>query len=111
MRRRLLISMLPVAIAAVLALGIPLAIVLGRLQIDQANQSLHRNAEDLSDDLVKRFSSGDPLGPAYAMQQARSLPGRYVVIWQGGRKLAIGGTKPAAHAVRAAKFASTTAPA
>src|ERR1700722_13858427 len=110
MRRRLLISMLPVAIAAVLALGIPLAIVLGRLQIDQANQSLHRNAEDLSDDLVKRFSSGDPLGPAYATQQARSLPGRYVVIWQGGKKLATGGTKPPPHAYRSASVTTTSPP-
>jgi len=42
MRRRLLISMLAVAIVAVLALGIPLGFVLGRLQVDEANQEESR---------------------------------------------------------------------
>jgi hypothetical protein len=47
MRRRLLISMIAVAVVAVLALGIPLAIVLGRLQADEAGHLLQGNARDI----------------------------------------------------------------
>ena len=55
MRRRLLISMIAVAVAAVLALGTPLAFVLHRLQLDEVSQSLHRDAQDVARDLYKRL--------------------------------------------------------
>ena len=38
MQRRLLISMIAVAVAAVLALGIPLAIAISRLQVNEVSQ-------------------------------------------------------------------------
>ena len=44
MQRRLLISMIAVAVAAVLALGIPLGFVLRRLQVDEATQALQHDA-------------------------------------------------------------------
>ncbi|HUC27612.1 MAG TPA: HAMP domain-containing sensor histidine kinase [Streptosporangiaceae bacterium] len=80
MQRRLLISMLAVAIMAVLALGIPLAFVLGRLQVNEANQSLHGDAEAVVRALIERNGDGQPIGQTYAAQQARSLSDRYVVI-------------------------------
>ncbi|HUB37626.1 MAG TPA: HAMP domain-containing sensor histidine kinase [Streptosporangiaceae bacterium] len=80
MQRRLLISMLAVAIVAVLALGIPLAFVLGRLQINEANQSLHGDAQAVVRALVERGGDGQPIGQTYAAQQARSLSDRYVLI-------------------------------
>ena len=46
MQRRLLISMLAVAVAAVLLLGIPLGFVLGRLQVNEATQQLRHDADD-----------------------------------------------------------------
>ena len=80
MQRRLLISMLAVAIVAVLALGIPLAFVLGRLEINEANQSLHGDAQAVVRALVERSGDGQPIGQTYAAQQARSLSDRYVLI-------------------------------
>jgi signal transduction histidine kinase len=105
MRRRLLISMLAVAVAAVLSLGIPLAIVLGRLQVDQATQSLHSDAVHIATQLSQRFPL--PVSTEHAEQLA-DLPDRYVVIWQGGTKLASGGTKPPTHATRSSTYISST---
>ena len=110
MRRRLLISLLAVAIVAVLALGIPLAIVLGRLQVDQASQSLHGNAQDTASGLLERWNDREPIGPTYAKQVAKLLPGRYVVIWAGGIKLATGGTKPPPHSYRSASYTTRGGP-
>ena len=79
MRRRLLISTLAVAIAAVLLLGVPLAFVINRLQVSEANGQVRRDASTLARDLQARVGSGLPPN---AEQVARSLPDRYVVIRQ-----------------------------
>ena len=79
MRRRLLISTLAVAVAAVLLLGVPLAFVINRLQVSEANGQVRRDASTLARDLQARVSSGLPPN---AEQVARSLPDRYVVIRQ-----------------------------
>jgi len=79
MRRRLLVSTLAVAVAAVLLLGVPLAFVINRLQVSEANGQVRRDASTLARDLQARVSSGLPPN---AEQVARSLPDRYVVIRQ-----------------------------
>jgi signal transduction histidine kinase len=111
MRRRLLISMIAVAVVAVLALGIPLAIVLGRLQADEAGHLLQGNARDIATDLSRRFPTGLPTGDrVYASQQARSLAGRYVAIWEDGVLLAKGGPKPPRGDYRSGSYKTTTSP-
>jgi signal transduction histidine kinase len=81
MQRRLLISMIAVAVAAVLALGLPLGFVLTRLQFDEANQQLHRDAQTVANSLQERWDSS--LLPD-ATQLALALTDRYVVIKQDG---------------------------
>ena len=102
MQRRLLISMLAVAIAAVLALGIPLAFVLGRLQIDDATQSLQRDAQNLATNLYQRSQAAQPIDASYAAQLGRADVGRYVVIRYNGRILTRTGVWPGPHDYRAA---------
>jgi signal transduction histidine kinase len=81
MQRRLLISMIAVAVAAVLALGIPLGFVLTRLQFDEANQQLHRDAQTVANSLQERWDSSLPPD---ALQLAAALTDRYVIIRQVG---------------------------
>jgi signal transduction histidine kinase len=106
MRRQLLISMLAVAVAAVLALGIPLGFVLARLQVDQANRALHSDAQRVATDLYQRFEDGLPIDSSFAAGLGRPLAGRYVVIWEYGHGLARTGTRPSAHDFRAATAAA-----
>jgi signal transduction histidine kinase len=94
MQRRLLISMIAVAVAAVLALGIPLAIAISRLQVDEVTQQLRRDAEDTANELQERYSSSIVLP---SRQLAQSLSGRYVVITEAGRPTITVGTKPPPH--------------
>jgi len=98
MQRRLLISMLAVAIVAVLALGIPLAFVLGRLQVDDANELLLRDAQNVARNLQERSTSLQPIGRVGAAQVARNLSDRYVVVQEDflGRtvRLTATGTRP-----------------
>ena len=101
MQRRLLISMVAVAIAAVLALGIPLGFVLGRLQVDDTTQELHRDAQVLVTNLYQRWQAQLPIDDSYAAQLGRALTGRYVVVEQNGRVLAKTGVKPGARDYRA----------
>jgi signal transduction histidine kinase len=101
MQRRLLISMVAVAIAAVLALGIPLGFVLGRLQVDDATQALHRDAQVLATNLYQRWQAQLPIDDSYAAQLGRALTGRYVVVEQNGRVLAKTGVRPGAGDYRA----------
>ena len=118
MQRRLLISMLSVAIAAVLALGIPLAFVLGRLQVDEANQILLRDAQEVARNLQLRYGAGQPIGPVGAAQAARTaeqagpgpLSDRYVQIWQGPRLLARVGTRPPGMTTAPRRSQSRSAP-
>jgi signal transduction histidine kinase len=100
MRRRLLISMLAVAIAAVLALGIPLGFVLARLQVEDATQALHRDAQVLATDLNQRFQAQQPIDADYASQLGRALYGRYVLIRENGAVLARTGVWPGPHDYR-----------
>ncbi len=102
MRRRLLISMLAVAVAAVLALGTPLAFVLGRLQVDEASQQLSRDAQTVALNLRERMSDGLPLDP---VQLGRALTDRYVVIRQAGGGVVTVGTRPA-HDVKSQSYSS-----
>jgi signal transduction histidine kinase len=99
MQRRLLISMLAVAVLAVLALGIPLAFALGRLQADEANQSLRHDAAVLARDLEQRFGNA-PIGKVYAREAAKNDLDRYVKIWQGGVFLTREGVPPPKHDFR-----------
>jgi signal transduction histidine kinase len=91
MQRRLLISMIAVAVVAVLALGIPLAFVLGRLRVDEASQQLHRDAQTLARSLQERLSFGQPGAAAWARS---TLPDRYVLIRESGAPPVAVGTKP-----------------
>jgi signal transduction histidine kinase len=105
MQRRLLISMLAVAVAAVLALGIPLGFVLSRLQAGEADQALRHDAEDVATTLYQRNQQGLPIDSAYAAGLGRPLAGRYVVIHENGRFLARTGARPPKHDSRSGTFA------
>ena len=92
MQRRLLVSTLAVAVAAVLLLGLPLAFVLSRLRVSEASQQLRRDATTLATGLQERVDAGLP---ADADGVARSLSDRYVIITQrGGAKIVAGVTPP-----------------
>src|SRR6266581_4026445 len=99
MRRRLLISTLAVAVAAVLRLGLPLAFVISRLQGSEASQQVRRDATTLARGLQARVNDGLPPN---AVQLGRSLPDRYVIIRQYsvGRTL-IGRRPPAKDTISA----------
>jgi signal transduction histidine kinase len=90
MQRRLLISMIAVAVVAVLALGIPLVFVLGRLQADDARQLLHRDAEIAMTIVQQRKSVGLPVT---SILLSRQEPNRYLVVSQGGSVIARSGGK------------------
>ena len=99
MQRRLLISMLAVAIVAVLALGVPLGFVLGRLQVDEADQTLRHDAQTVLSSLNERFQSQQPIGRFGATQIASSQSDRYVQIWLIGHStpLTSEGVRPPKH--------------
>jgi hypothetical protein len=100
MRRRLLISMIAVAVAAVLALGTPLAFVLRRLQLDEVSQSLHRDAQQAATTLYQRYTIPAPIN---AEQVARRVPNHsYVVIKENGNVIYRAGRRPPPHSFRAA---------
>jgi len=108
MRRRLLISMVAVAVAAVLALGVPFTFVLSRLQASEATQALRKDAGDVARTLAERLNgNGGPVDASYAAQQAEELAGRYVQVWQNGRRIAAVGTPPPKHDFRSASVTNT----
>jgi hypothetical protein len=74
-QRRLLVSTLAVAVAAVLLLGVPLAFVGGGLRSKDATAQLKHDATTLAIGLQERFDDGLPPD---ASGFARLLPGRYV---------------------------------
>ena len=94
MQRRLLVSTLAVAVAAVLLLGLPLAFVLSRLRVSEAAQQLRRDATTLATGLQERVDAGLP---ADADGVARSLTDRYVIISQRGGARTVGGFRPPRH--------------
>jgi signal transduction histidine kinase len=103
-QRRLLISMIAVAVAAVLALGVPLGFVLTRLQMNEASQQLRRDAQTLANNLQQRLETGLPLA---TRQLATGLSDQYVVISQAGGGTIREGTRPPAHAELAASASSS----
>jgi signal transduction histidine kinase len=91
MQRRLLISMIAVAVVAVIALGIPLAFVLRTVRIDDTAQLLQREAHDAAVNVV-----AERLGahlPVVAGQLA--VADRYVVVKTAGSTLIRVGSAPA----------------
>jgi signal transduction histidine kinase len=105
-QRRLLISMIAVAVAAVLALGVPLAFVLGRLYVDEANQQLNRDAERVAIDLQERQDTGLPLGLRREAQGPASKYG-YVQIKELGITEVTVGSRPPAHGGMTASVTTT----
>ena len=84
MQRRLLISTLAVAVAAVLLLGLPLGFFVTRQRTSEADQQVHHDAALIATGLQDRFDAGLPPD---TRQMAKSLSDRYVIISQrqGGR--------------------------
>jgi signal transduction histidine kinase len=100
MRRRLLISMIAVAVVAVLALGTPLAFVLRRLQLDEVSQSLHGDARLAATTLYERYTIPAPIN---AGQVARHVPHHsYVLIKDNGNVIYRAGRQPPPHSFRSA---------
>ncbi len=94
MQRRLLVSTLAVAVAAVLLLGLPLAFVLSRLRVSEASQQLRRDATTLASGLQQRVDAGLPPD---ADGFARSLTDRYVIISERGGAKTVAGVRPPRH--------------
>jgi len=99
MRRRLLISTVVVAVTAVLLLGIPLAFVLSRLQVNAAAQQVQRDAATVAKTLQDRSNSGLPADVAEAAAAARSLPDRYISVREDGLPEYQIGTRPGGDAI------------
>jgi len=93
-QRRLLVSTLAVAVAAVLLLGVPLGFVVSGLRSKDAIQQLKHDATTLATGLQERYDNGLPPD---ASGFARLLPGRYVTIIQRGGGRSTAGTRPPAH--------------
>ena len=81
MQRRLLISTLAVAVAAVLLLGIPLGFLVTRQRTNEATQQVRHDATVLATGLQERVDAGLP---ADAEQLGKSLSDRYVIITHRG---------------------------
>jgi signal transduction histidine kinase len=93
-QRRLLISTLAVAVVAVLLLGLPLAVVLSRLQGNEASAQLSRDATTVARQLQERANAGLPPDAASV---GRSLTDRYVIIRQDGNRAVDVGARPPRH--------------
>src|SRR6266516_1105876 len=99
MRQRLLFSTLAVAVIAVLLLGLPLAVALSRLELNEAGQQLSHDAALVANGLQYRLEAGKPADP---QEIARTLPNRYVVIMRhGGQTITLGTKPPAGNTIKA----------
>jgi signal transduction histidine kinase len=76
-RRRLLISTLAVSVTAVVLLGVPLAFVIGRLQLSEFSAQVRRDANTMARSLQEQVKAGIPVTPN---EVGKSLPDRYVII-------------------------------
>jgi signal transduction histidine kinase len=95
-RRRLLISTLLVAVTAVLLLGVPLAIVISRLVIDESGRQLQRDASTAATVVQYRAVHHQPQD---YQEIADSLPGDYIIIRQKGEPAVALGRRPPPHQV------------
>jgi signal transduction histidine kinase len=93
-RRRLLFSTLAVAVTAVVLFGLPLALVLIRLQTNAAHQLVQRDATTVARTLQNRLRSGLPPDPTDAAAAAHSLPDRSVTISRDGGPPVMFGSPP-----------------
>lgn len=91
MRRRLLFSTLAVALIAVLLLGIPLGIVVGKLVKDEAKQQLQREATTLAAEVDFSVSTYHRVDAA---RIGRVYPQRYITIRPPHHKKVVVGTPP-----------------
>ena len=94
MQRRLLISMLAVAVAAVLLLGIPLGYLVDRQRTSEATQQVRHDATLLATGLQDRVNAGLPPDTT---ELGKSLSDRYVIINQHGVGTTTVGASPPAH--------------
>jgi signal transduction histidine kinase len=92
--RRLLVSTVAVAVAAVLLLGVPLGFVVSRLRTSEASQQLKHDATTLAQALQVRFDEGLPPDAAGF---AKYLSDRYVIVKQQGGARTTVGTSPGPH--------------
>lgn len=91
MRRRLLFSTLAVAVIAVLLLGVPLTVVVGRLIKSQAHEQLQHEAKTLADEIEFGSSLRHPIR---VNRIAHAYPDRYIVITLSGLPTVRVGSKP-----------------
>jgi signal transduction histidine kinase len=94
MRRRLLVSTLVVAVTAVLLLGLPLALVLSRLQISAADRQVQRDATTVAKTLQNRVNAGLPPAVQEVAAAAHSLPDPYISVRQEGQPEFTVGDRP-----------------
>jgi signal transduction histidine kinase len=93
-QRRLLVSTLAVAVAAVLLLGVPLGFVVSGLKSRDATSQLKHDATALATGLQERYDEGLPPDISGF---ARLWPDRYVTITERGGGRTTAGTRPPAH--------------
>jgi signal transduction histidine kinase len=99
MRRRLLFSTVAVAITAVLLLGLPLAVMLSRLEVNEAGQQLERDAALVAKGTQYRQQAHRPTDPK---EITESLPNRYVIIRRpGAATIKLGPTPPVGNTISA----------
>jgi signal transduction histidine kinase len=92
-RRRLLSSMLLVAVIAVLLLGVPLAVVVVRLINDEAARELRAEANRLLIGVEYSVSQDQAIEPD---RLGRNYPDRYIQVFVRGNPLLVVGTPPPA---------------
>ncbi len=94
MRRRMLSSMLLVAVIAVLLLGVPLGVVVVRLINDEAAQELRAEATRLLIGVEYAVSQEQVIDPK---QLAKNYPDRFIQVFVRGNSPIVVGTEPPAN--------------
>ena len=97
MRRRLLISTLAVSVTAVVLLGVPLAFVIGRLQLSEFSAQVRRDATTMARSMQEQVKAGVQVTPN---EVGRSLPDRYVIInHHSVGRITVGTRPPRGHTI------------